>query len=30
MGTAAMVQLRTDGSVALSTGCVDIGQGSTP
>ena len=28
MGTAAMVQLRTDGSVALSTGCVDIGQGS--
>ena len=28
MGTAASVQLRTDGSVALSTGCVDIGQGS--
>ena len=28
MGTAATVQLRTDGSVALSTGCVDIGQGS--
>jgi CO/xanthine dehydrogenase Mo-binding subunit len=28
MGTAANVQLRTDGSVALSTGCVDIGQGS--
>ena len=28
MGTAAAVQLRTDGSVALSTGCVDIGQGS--
>lgn len=28
MGTAANVQLRTDGSVALATGCVDIGQGS--
>ena len=28
MGTAAAVQLRTDGSIALSTGCVDIGQGS--
>jgi CO/xanthine dehydrogenase Mo-binding subunit len=28
MGTAASVQLRTDGSVALATGCVDIGQGS--
>ena len=28
MGTAANVQLRMDGSVALSTGCVDIGQGS--
>jgi CO/xanthine dehydrogenase Mo-binding subunit len=28
MGTAANVQLRTDGSVALSTGCVDLGQGS--
>jgi CO/xanthine dehydrogenase Mo-binding subunit len=28
MGTAATVQLRTDGSVALATGCVDIGQGS--
>jgi CO/xanthine dehydrogenase Mo-binding subunit len=28
MGSAANVQLRTDGSVALSTGCVDIGQGS--
>jgi CO/xanthine dehydrogenase Mo-binding subunit len=28
MGTAATVQLRSDGSVALSTGCVDIGQGS--
>ena len=28
MGTSANVQLRTDGSVALSTGCVDIGQGS--
>src|SRR6185295_1052958 len=28
MGTAASVQLRTDGSIALSTGCVDIGQGS--
>lgn len=28
MGTAATVQLRTDGSIALSTGCVDIGQGS--
>jgi CO/xanthine dehydrogenase Mo-binding subunit len=28
MGTAANVQLRTDGSVALATGCVDLGQGS--
>jgi CO/xanthine dehydrogenase Mo-binding subunit len=28
MGTSANVQLRTDGSVALSTGCVDLGQGS--
>jgi CO/xanthine dehydrogenase Mo-binding subunit len=28
MGTAANVQLRTDGSIALSTGCVDLGQGS--
>jgi len=28
MGTAAHLQLRTDGSVALATGCVDIGQGS--
>ena len=28
MGTAASVQLRTDGSIALSTGCVDIGQGA--
>jgi CO/xanthine dehydrogenase Mo-binding subunit len=28
MGTAANVQLRTDGSIALSTGCVDIGQGA--
>ncbi len=28
MGTAANVQLRTDGSIALATGCVDIGQGS--
>lgn len=28
MGTAASAQLRTDGSVALSTGCVDIGQGA--
>ena len=28
MGTAAEVQLRTDGSIALSTGCVDLGQGS--
>jgi len=28
MGTAATVQLRSDGSVALLTGCVDIGQGS--
>jgi CO/xanthine dehydrogenase Mo-binding subunit len=28
MGTAASVQLRTDGSIALATGCVDIGQGS--
>jgi len=28
MGTAANVQLRGDGSVALATGCVDIGQGS--
>ena len=28
MGTAAQVQLRSDGSIALATGCVDIGQGS--
>jgi CO/xanthine dehydrogenase Mo-binding subunit len=28
MGTAAEVQLRTDGSIALSTGCVDLGQGA--
>lgn len=28
MGTSASVQLRGDGSVALNTGCVDIGQGS--
>lgn len=28
MGTAATVHLRTDGSIALATGCVDIGQGS--
>ena len=28
MGTSASVQLRTDGTVALNTGCVDIGQGS--
>jgi CO/xanthine dehydrogenase Mo-binding subunit len=28
MGTAANVQLRTDGSIALATGCVDIGQGA--
>jgi CO/xanthine dehydrogenase Mo-binding subunit len=28
MGTSASVQLRSDGSVALNTGCVDIGQGS--
>lgn len=28
MGTSATVQLRTDGSIALATGCVDIGQGS--
>jgi len=28
MGTAATVQLRTDGSIALATGCVDIGQGA--
>jgi CO/xanthine dehydrogenase Mo-binding subunit len=28
MGTAASVHLRADGSVALNTGCVDIGQGS--
>ena len=28
MGTAASVQLRTDGSIALATGCVDIGQGA--
>jgi CO/xanthine dehydrogenase Mo-binding subunit len=28
MGTAASAQLRTDGSVALSTGCVDLGQGA--
>jgi CO/xanthine dehydrogenase Mo-binding subunit len=28
MGTAASLQLRTDGSVALATGCVDLGQGA--
>jgi len=28
MGTAASVQLRGDGSVAVNTGCVDLGQGS--
>jgi CO/xanthine dehydrogenase Mo-binding subunit len=28
MGTAATVQLRADGSIALATGCVDIGQGA--
>ncbi len=28
MGTSASVHLRTDGSVAVNTGCVDIGQGS--
>ena len=28
MGSAANVQLRTDGSIALATGCVDLGQGS--
>jgi CO/xanthine dehydrogenase Mo-binding subunit len=28
MGTAASIQLLGDGSVALATGCVDIGQGS--
>jgi len=28
MGTAASVSLLSDGSVALATGCVDIGQGS--
>jgi len=28
MGTSASVHLRTDGTVALNTGCVDIGQGS--
>jgi CO/xanthine dehydrogenase Mo-binding subunit len=28
MGTSASVQLRSDGSVGLSTGCVDLGQGS--
>jgi CO/xanthine dehydrogenase Mo-binding subunit len=28
MGTSASVHLRADGSVALNTGCVDIGQGS--
>ena len=28
MGTSATVQLRTDGSIALATGCVDIGQGA--
>ncbi|MGD9923562.1 MAG: xanthine dehydrogenase family protein molybdopterin-binding subunit, partial [Pseudorhodoplanes sp.] len=28
MGTSAEVQLRPDGSIALSTGCVDLGQGS--
>lgn len=28
MGTSASVHLRSDGTVALNTGCVDIGQGS--
>jgi CO/xanthine dehydrogenase Mo-binding subunit len=28
MGTSATVQLRTDGSIALATGCVDLGQGA--
>jgi CO/xanthine dehydrogenase Mo-binding subunit len=28
MGTAATVQLRADGSIALATGCVDLGQGA--
>jgi len=28
MGTAAALQLRSDGSVGLSTGCVDLGQGA--
>jgi CO/xanthine dehydrogenase Mo-binding subunit len=28
MGTAATAQLRTDGSIALATGCVDLGQGA--
>jgi CO/xanthine dehydrogenase Mo-binding subunit len=28
MGTAASLQLRSDGSVGLSTGCVDLGQGA--
>jgi CO/xanthine dehydrogenase Mo-binding subunit len=28
MGTSATVQLRADGSIALATGCVDIGQGA--
>lgn len=28
MGTAAQVQLRADGTIALSTGCVDLGQGA--
>jgi len=28
MGTSASVHLRTDGTVAVNTGCVDIGQGS--
>jgi CO/xanthine dehydrogenase Mo-binding subunit len=28
MGTSASLQLRSDGSVGLSTGCVDLGQGA--
>jgi CO/xanthine dehydrogenase Mo-binding subunit len=28
MGTSASVHLRTDGTVAVNTGCVDLGQGS--
>ena len=28
MGTAPPCSLRTDGSIALATGCVDIGQGA--